>query len=131
MSIPHNKLPCYVSRNIHKWIDLVFGYKQRGKTAELSNNLFYHLCYEGAVDMEKIHDLEERYALEVQIGEFGQVPKQLFASPHPARIIFEGKRQYNLLSLTYTNSEIFDPPSPFEETSFIDGPLHKYFCTLR
>ena len=40
--------------------------------------------------MEKIHDLEERYALEVQIGEFGQVPKQLFASPHPARIIFEG-----------------------------------------
>jgi len=79
----------YVSRNIHKWIDLVFGYKQRGKTAELANNLFYHLCYEGAVDMEKIHDLEERYALEVQIGEFGQVPKQLFASPHPARIIFE------------------------------------------
>ena len=69
----------------------MFGYKQRGKTAELSNNLFYHLCYEGAVDMEKIHDLEERYALEVQIGEFGQVPKQLFASPHPARIIFEGK----------------------------------------
>ena len=44
--------------------------------------------------MEKIHDLEERYALEVQIGEFGQVPKQLFASPHPARIIFEGKRTY-------------------------------------
>ena len=37
----------YVSRNIHKWIDLVFGYKQRGKTAELANNLFYHLCYEG------------------------------------------------------------------------------------
>ena len=97
MSTTHNKLPCYVSRNIHKWIDLVFGYKQRGKTAELSNNLFYHLCYEGAVDMEKIHDLEERYALEVQIGEFGQVPKQLFASPHPARIIFEGKHKYNLL----------------------------------
>ena len=71
----------------------MFGYKQRGKTAELSNNLFYHLCYEGAVDMEKIHDLEERYALEVQIGEFGQVPKQLFASPHPARIIFEGKHK--------------------------------------
>ena len=90
LSILLNKLPYYVSRNIHKWIDLVFGYKQRGKTAELSNNLFYHLCYEGAVDMEKIHDLEERYALEVQIGEFGQVPKQLFNSPHPARIIFEG-----------------------------------------
>ena len=75
----------YVSRNIHHWIDLIFGYKQRGKIAELSNNLFYHLCYEGSVDLNKIQDLEERYALEIQIGEFGQVPKQLFTSPHPQR----------------------------------------------
>ena len=79
-----------VSRNIHKWIDIIFGYKQRGKVADLANNLFYHLCYEGAVDMDKIFDLEERYALEVQIGEFGQVPKQLFTSPHPAKLIIEG-----------------------------------------
>ena len=75
----------YVSRNLHLWIDLIFGYKQRGKNAELANNLFYHLCYEGSVDLEKIQDLEERYALEIQIGEFGQVPKQLFTSPHPQR----------------------------------------------
>ena len=75
----------YVSRNLHLWIDLIFGYKQRGKNAELSNNLFYHLCYEGSVDLDKIQDLEERYALEIQIGEFGQVPKQLFTSPHPQR----------------------------------------------
>ena len=51
--------------------------------------------------MEKIHDLEERYALEVQIGEFGQVPKQLFASPHPARIIFEGNIFHRKLSCMY------------------------------
>ena len=75
----------YVSRNLHSWIDLIFGYKQRGKNAELADNLFYHLCYEGSVDLDKIQDLEERYALEVQIGEFGQVPKQLFTSPHPQR----------------------------------------------
>ena len=75
----------YVSRNIHLWIDLIFGFKQRGKNAELANNLFYHLCYEGSVDMNKIQDLEQRYALEIQIGEFGQVPKQLFTSPHPQR----------------------------------------------
>ena len=41
--------------------------------------------YEGSVDIETIHDLEQRYALEVQIGEFGQVPKQLFSSPHPGK----------------------------------------------
>ena len=75
----------YVSKNIHLWIDLIFGYKQRGKNADLANNLFYHLCYEGSVDLDKIQDLEQRYALEIQIGEFGQVPKQLFTSPHPQR----------------------------------------------
>ena len=92
----------YVSRNIHKWIDLIFGCKQRGKAAELADNLFYPLCYEGAVDMEKIYDLEERYAMEVQIGEFGQVPKQLFTSPHPARIVIQ---QGNSLSEAEGRSE--------------------------
>ena len=75
----------YVSSNLNKWIDLIFGYKQRGKSAEQADNIFYHLCYEGSVDIETIHDLEQRYALEVQIGEFGQVPKQLFSSPHPGK----------------------------------------------
>ena len=54
----------------------IFGYKQRGKEAERADNLFYHLCYEGSVDLDTVASLEERYALEVQIGEFGQVPKQ-------------------------------------------------------
>lgn len=76
----------YVSKNIHLWIDLIFGYKQRGRAADQNDNLFYHLCYEGSVDLDTINDLEERYALEVQIGEFGQVPKQLFHSPHPQRL---------------------------------------------
>ena len=40
----------------------------------------------GSVDLDTINDLEQRFALEVQIGEFGQVPKQLFTSPHPARL---------------------------------------------
>ena len=76
----------FFCRNIHRWIDLIFGYKQRGKNAEAADNIFYHLCYEGSVDIDSIHDLEKRYALELQIGEFGQVPKQLFTSPHPQRM---------------------------------------------
>lgn len=41
----------YVSSNLHKWIDLIFGYKQRGQEAIKANNLFYHLTYEGMVDI--------------------------------------------------------------------------------
>jgi factor associated with neutral sphingomyelinase activation len=75
----------YVSDHIHEWIDLIFGYKQRGQAAIEADNLYYYLTYEGAVDLEAIKDVRERAALESQIQEFGQTPKQLFAGPHPAR----------------------------------------------
>lgn len=44
--------------------------------------VFYYLCYEGSVDLDQINDLAARHALEVQISEFGQIPKQLFDKPH-------------------------------------------------
>ena len=47
-----------MSKNLHHWIDLIFGYKQRGENAELSDNVFYPLCYEGSVDLDSIPDLE-------------------------------------------------------------------------
>ena len=74
----------YVSAHLHEWVDLIFGYKQKGDMAVESDNLYYHLTYEGAVDLDSL-DKRERAALEVQIQEFGQTPRQLFASPHPGR----------------------------------------------
>ncbi|XP_040571952.1 protein FAN [Lepeophtheirus salmonis] len=75
----------YVSAHLHEWIDLIFGFKQRGEEAFKANNIFYHLCYEGFVELDSIRDLEQRHSLEIQIGEFGQVPKQIFTSPHPQK----------------------------------------------
>lgn len=49
-------------------------------------SVFYYLCYEGAVDVDTIYDLSEKHALEVQIMEFGQIPKQIFKIPHPQRL---------------------------------------------
>ncbi|EDS28930.1 neutral sphingomyelinase [Culex quinquefasciatus] len=77
----------FVSGNLHHWIDLIFGYKQRGEEALKADNLFYHLCYEGSVDLDQIKDLAARHALEVQISEFGQIPKQLFRTPHVSKLL--------------------------------------------
>ncbi|CAG5129217.1 unnamed protein product, partial [Candidula unifasciata] len=74
-----------VSRQIHRWIDLIFGYQQRGEEAEKADNVFYYLTYEGAIDLDSIKDASERTSLETQIMEFGQTPKQLFKTPHPQR----------------------------------------------
>ncbi|XP_013133994.1 PREDICTED: protein FAN-like [Papilio polytes] len=76
----------YVSRHLHLWIDLIFGYKQRGEEAVKANNVFHHVCYEGSVDLECVYDMNDRHALEVQIMEFGQVPKQLFTKPHVRKV---------------------------------------------
>ncbi|XP_045592662.1 protein FAN-like isoform X3 [Procambarus clarkii] len=89
----------HVSNNLHFWIDLIFGFKQNGEEAEKADNLFYHLCYEGSVDLAAITDLNDRLALEVQITEFGQVPKQLFCRPHPRR-----SRSYGLYDSLHLNN---------------------------
>uniref|UniRef100_A0A6B2EDM8 Putative lysosomal trafficking regulator lyst n=1 Tax=Phlebotomus kandelakii TaxID=1109342 RepID=A0A6B2EDM8_9DIPT len=79
----------YVSANLHRWIDLVFGCRQKGKAAIEALNVFYYCSYEGAVDLDKINDPKEREAIEGMINNFGQTPSQLLREPHPRRLTAE------------------------------------------
>uniref|UniRef100_H0VBD3 Neurobeachin like 1 n=1 Tax=Cavia porcellus TaxID=10141 RepID=H0VBD3_CAVPO len=79
----------YVSAHLHEWIDLIFGYKQRGPAAVEALNVFYYCSYEGAVDLDALTDEKERKALEGMINNFGQTPCQLLKEPHPPRLTAE------------------------------------------
>ena len=75
----------YVSKNLHQWIDLVFGHKQRGEAALEATNVFHHLSYHGAKNLDTIDDPVERLATIGIIHNFGQTPHQVFQRPHPQR----------------------------------------------
>ena len=65
-----------ISYTIQNWIDLIFGYKARGKDAEIAKNIFKEASYQENIDINKIDDkdIKESKLREV---EFGLIPNQL------------------------------------------------------
>uniref|UniRef100_A0A8D2LFF2 Neurobeachin-like protein 2 n=1 Tax=Varanus komodoensis TaxID=61221 RepID=A0A8D2LFF2_VARKO len=97
----------YVSAHLHEWIDLIFGYKQRGPAAVEALNVFHYCTYEGAVDLDAIADETQRKALEGFISNFGQTPCQLLKEPHPARLSAENASR-RLSRLDTASPSIFE-----------------------
>lgn len=86
----------YVSKNLHLWIDLVFGYKQRGREAVDALNTFVHVTYEGEVDLDAMTDPVQRDSTIAQIQNFGQTPSRLANKPFPQKAVFHALRDKNI-----------------------------------
>jgi hypothetical protein len=86
----------YVSKHLHLWIDLVFGYKQRGKEAVEALNTFVHVTYEGEVDLDAMTDPIQRESTIAQIQNFGQTPSRLERKPFPQRLVFQPLKDKNI-----------------------------------
>ena len=70
-----------ISYNINNWIDLIFGYKARGKEAETANNIFTEASYQENIDLSKKKNKESL----LRSVEFGLIPNQIMNKECPKR----------------------------------------------
>ncbi|KAK8895657.1 hypothetical protein M9Y10_024127 [Tritrichomonas musculus] len=91
----------YVSMHINEWIDLIFGYKSRGKAAEEANNTYHPYTYPEIIDNPEIaNDPCLLTAVQDWAVNYGTCADLAFTTPHP------------------TKFQYFVPTSPFATSSF-------------
>lgn len=64
-----------LSATIQSWVDLIFGYKSRGKEAENANNVFTEASYQENININKVNN-KESY---LRMVEFGLIPSQIMS----------------------------------------------------
>lgn len=102
----------HVTQHLQEWIDLIFGYKQRGEAALEATNVFHHLSYQGAKDLEAMQDSHEKLATISFIHNFGQTPHQVFNRAHPRKSDDDKTRVARLDTIT---ESLVKTPLPAQE----------------
>jgi hypothetical protein len=75
----------HVSQNLNGWLDLVFGFKQRGRMALESDNTFHPFSYDTCMTKSALLNPELLSEIQHHAGSFGIIPRRLFTAPHPSR----------------------------------------------
>ena len=111
---------------INNWIDLIFGYKQKGEKAEEVHNIFNGNSYQGNVKIDLFNDKEDTKNALMRLVEVGMTPLQLFESECKPRIeksIFINKNPI------YTNSQgVFLYESNNVNIKYIKSAKYKRIC---
>lgn len=80
---------------IPDWIDLFWGYKQRGEEAHKVDNIYNANMYETAWTPKNEKDPYRKSEIEASMCHIGQFPPQIFTTPHPHRNIIENTKPIN------------------------------------
>ncbi|PIC15619.1 hypothetical protein B9Z55_022527 [Caenorhabditis nigoni] len=78
----------HVQSTLHHWIDLVFGFKSRGKSAHEAINVYHPAVYPGNSPPPGF-DRVMTNAYEANQKTLGTAPLQLFTQPHPKREVVQ------------------------------------------
>ena len=87
-----------VGKNINKWLDLIFGYKQKGENSIKCNNLFPPWTYD-SFDIRKNKKDKSFYN---KLFDNGQTPHQLLNYPFPQRL----PKIVNDLSISFPKNKL-------------------------
>jgi hypothetical protein len=101
-----------VQKNLHKWIDLIFGSAQNDKEAVKRYNTYRSTHYLYANEIVKESIPKKTYPIFAEIYQMGQMPGKLMSQNHPQRnVLIDFKRFSILYNLKIKYSEIQELPS--------------------
>ena len=85
-----------VSSNLNLWIDLIFGYKQKGLNAIKALNIYRNACYSTTkIELEKMENNNELETYMYEKEELGGIGKQLFTKAHKSKELNNEKNKNN------------------------------------